>query len=74
MPMINKVKHLVDSKGISVYKFRQDTGIAQTTAYELYKNPKHLPSIRVLERICDAYQIQPNDILEIISWKNYQKI
>ena len=74
MPMINKVKNLVDSKGISVYKFRQETGIAPTTAYELYNNPKHLPSIRVLERVCESYEIQPNDVLEIVSWKDYQKI
>ena len=74
MPMINKVKNLVDSKGISVYRFRQETGISSTTDYELYNNPKHLPSIRVLERICDAYGIQTNDVLEIVSWKDYQKI
>ena len=74
MPMINKIKNLVDSKGISVYKFRQETGISSTTAYELYNNPKHLPSIRVLERVCEAYELQPNDVLEIVSWGNYQKI
>ncbi len=72
--MINKIKNLVDSKGISVYKFRQETGISSTTAYELYNNPKHLPSIRVLERVCEAYELQPNDVLEIVSWGNYQKI
>lgn len=70
--MINKVKPLVDTKGISVYQFRKDTGIAQTTAYELYNNPKHLPSIRVLERICDAYNIQPNDVIERLTWNKYQ--
>ena len=49
--MINKVKSLVDAKGIRVYQFRKDTGVAQTTAYELYNNPQHLPSIRVLAYI-----------------------
>ncbi|MDJ0650660.1 MAG: helix-turn-helix transcriptional regulator [Xenococcaceae cyanobacterium MO_188.B19] len=72
--MINKIKNVVDSQKISVYKFRQETGISSTTAYELYNNPKHLPSIRVLERICQAYDLQPNDVLEMVPWEDYQKI
>jgi DNA-binding Xre family transcriptional regulator len=72
MPMINIVKNLVDSKGITVYRFRKDTGISQTTAYELYNNPQHLPSIKVIERICEAYQVQPNEIIQSVSWKEYQ--
>ncbi len=74
MPMINKVKDLIDSKGISVYKFWKETGISSTTAYELYNNPAHLPSIRVLERVCVAYKLQPNDVVEIVSQEEYQKI
>ncbi len=74
MPMINKVKNLVDSQGISVYRFRQETGVSTTTAYELYNNPKHLPSLKSLERICETYKVQPNDLLEIVSWEDYQKI
>ncbi len=58
---------------MSVYKFRKDTGIAQATAYELYNNPKHLPSIRVLERICETYRIQPNDVIEMVSWDEFNK-
>ncbi len=73
MPMKNKIKMLVDDRGISVYQFRKDTGIAQATAYELYNNPKHLPSIRVLERICEAYRMQPNDVIELVSWDEFNK-
>ena len=73
MPMKNKIKTLVDNRGMSVYKFRKDTGIAQATAYELYNNPKHLPSIRVLERICETYRIQPNDVIEMVSWDEFNK-
>jgi DNA-binding Xre family transcriptional regulator len=73
MPMKNKIKNLVDARGISVYQFRKDTGIAQATAYELYNNPKHLPSIRVLERICETYQLQPNEVIEMVSWEIYNQ-
>ncbi len=72
--MINKVKNVVDSRGISVYRFRQETGMSATAAYELYNNPKHLPSLKNVERICEAYKLQPNDLLEIVSQEDYQKI
>lgn len=65
--MINKVKLLVDSKGISVYRFGKEAGIAQTTAYALYNDPRHLPSIGVLKRICEVYQVQPNDVIESLT-------
>lgn len=66
MPVKNKIKELVDTKGISVYQFRKDTGIAQRTAYDLYNNPDQLPNAVVLSKICDRYEVQPNDVLEWI--------
>lgn len=64
MTVRNKIKHFVDSKGMSVYQFRKDTGIAQRTAYDLYNNPDQIPNATVLKKICDRYEIQPNEILE----------
>jgi DNA-binding Xre family transcriptional regulator len=42
----------------------KDTGIAQRTAYDLCANQTQLPSPDVLRKICNTYQIQPNEILE----------
>lgn len=64
MPMKNHIRDLIDRKGISVYQFRKDTGIASRTAYDLYNKPEHLPSPDVLRKICDAYEVQPGVILE----------
>lgn len=66
MPMRNKIKEFVDSRGMTAYQFIKETGIAAGTGYKLYKDPKHRPSPDVLEIICDTYEIQPNDILEWI--------
>lgn len=66
MTVKNKIKQFVDSKQISVYQFRKDTNIAQRTAYDLYNNPDQLPNATVLRKICDSYEIQPNEILEWI--------
>ena len=65
--MKNKLKSLLESREVSVYRFQRDVGIAQRTAYDLVNNPDQLPSSTVLSKICDAYRIQPNEILEWIS-------
>ena len=66
MPLRNKIKQFIDQKGISVYRFRQETGIAQRTAYDLYNKAEQLPSPDVLRKICDTYQVQPNELMEWI--------
>ena len=66
MPMRNKIKELVDGRGLTVYQFVKETGIAPGTGYKLYKDPKHRPSPDVLEAICETYEIQPNHVLEWI--------
>jgi DNA-binding Xre family transcriptional regulator len=66
MPVKNKIKEFIESKGISVYKFRKDTGIAQRTAYDLYHDPWQLPNSNVMTKICDSYQVQPSEIIEWI--------
>jgi DNA-binding Xre family transcriptional regulator len=66
MAVRNKVKQFLDQRGITPYQFRKDTGIAQRTAYDLYNNPGQIPSSTVLSRICDAYEVQPGELLEWI--------
>lgn len=63
MPMQNRVKQFLTERGLTTYQFIKDTGIAPATGYKLAKNSSHLPSINVLEVICDRYQIQPTAIV-----------
>jgi DNA-binding Xre family transcriptional regulator len=63
MAVRNTIKDFVDRLGISVYEFRKRTQIAQSTAYSLYNNPDQLPNSSVISKICDAFEIQPNEIL-----------
>lgn len=64
--MRNKIKAFVESREISVYAFREKTGIANKTAYDLVNTPTQIPSGNVIAKICDAFEIQPNEILEWI--------
>ena len=64
--MRNKIKQFLDGREITRYRFMQDVGIAQGTAYSLYANPEQLPSSVVLTKICDTYKVQPGELLEWI--------
>lgn len=66
MPVKNKLRELLTAREITVYRFQRDVGVAQRTAYDLVNNPYQLPSSTVLSKICDAYRIQPNEVLEWI--------
>lgn len=61
--MKNRIREFLAERGLSVYRFQKDTGISPTTAYALSNTPNQLPSSTVLTKICDAYQVQPNEIL-----------
>ncbi len=61
--MKNRVKAFLEERGLSVYRFQKDTGIAPSTAYNLAGRPEQLPSSTVLSKICDTYEVQPNEIL-----------
>ncbi|NEO33858.1 MAG: helix-turn-helix transcriptional regulator [Symploca sp. SIO3C6] len=67
MPIYNKIKALANSNGDGTnYKFWKRSGLAQSTAYRLYRDPKVYPSERVLAVICATYGVQPGDCLEYV--------
>ena len=68
MSIRNKIKAMAVSKGDTTnYKFWQRSGLPQSTAYRVYRDPKVYPSESVLSTICQAYGVQPGDCLEYIN-------
>ena len=65
MAVRNTIKEFIQGRGISVYRFRQDIGVSQSTAYELVSNPSRIPNGDVLNKICEKYQVQPG---VLIAW------
>ncbi|MFN7216459.1 helix-turn-helix domain-containing protein, partial [Microcystis sp.] len=55
MVLKNRVKEFTEARGITISKFIQQTGIAMSTGYKLSQNPDQLPSVAVLQAICDRY-------------------
>lgn len=66
MPMRNRVKGIVEGKGITPYRFWKDVGCSRDVAYKLVNNSSYIPREIVLEAICRAYSLQPGDLLEYI--------
>ncbi|MEM7578287.1 MAG: helix-turn-helix transcriptional regulator [Cyanobacteria bacterium P01_A01_bin.80] len=64
MPVINNLKLFLEKRGITVYRFREDCKISNTTAYNLCNKPEQVPHPGVLNKICDFYEIQPGEILK----------
>ncbi|MEH1923256.1 helix-turn-helix domain-containing protein [Nostoc sp.] len=64
--MRNRIKEFVDSKGMSVYQFWQETGISRTTAYNLYNNSAQYLARDVMNAICTRYRVQPDILLKWI--------
>lgn len=62
--MRNKIKQFLESRDLSAYRLVKDTGISDTTGYRLAADPTYVPSAKVLEAICEAYNVQPGEILE----------
>ena len=66
MPIKNKIKSFVDDRGMTVYRFRDEVGIANGTAYGLYNRPHQYPSKEVVAKICKVYGVHPGDLLEYV--------
>lgn len=70
MPIYNKIKALANSNGDDTnYKFWKRSGLAQSTAYRVYRDSRAYPSESVLAIICAAYNVQPGDCLEYVPEK-----
>lgn len=63
MAIRNRIKDLVDGMGKNRYRFWKETGVAQNTAYALYDDPTQIPTAAVMDKICNAYGVQPGDFI-----------
>lgn len=63
MPVKNRLKEFIKERQISTYRFWKDTGLSRPTAYRACKDSDYPLAGEVLDKICDAYKIQPGEIL-----------
>jgi DNA-binding Xre family transcriptional regulator len=63
--LVNRLKAILDAKGLSSFKLSKLTSLSPTTTRKIYGDRDYIPSPDVLERICLGLEVQPGDILEI---------
>ena len=61
MNLCDKLKNLRQSKGITVYRLSQETGISQNHIREL-ESGKRNPSVETLRRLCDALAVNLSEM------------
>ena len=71
--MLNRIHEFIQNRGISRYRFWQDTQLGRDTAYRLCNDPTYIPTGAVLEKICSAYKLQPGEFLEWFDDQPHQK-
>jgi DNA-binding Xre family transcriptional regulator len=64
MPMRNRINELIETLGVSAYRFAEQTGISKNTVYLLKNNPSQFPSNEVFDRIISTYKVKPDNIVE----------
>lgn len=61
--MKNRVKEFIQERGITAYRFWKETGLSRPTAYRVCSDPDYPIGGDVLEKICDAYKVQPGEVI-----------
>jgi hypothetical protein len=59
----NLIMPRLEQRGITRYRFWQDTGLSRATAYRLCDDPTCIPTGDVIEKICWAYGWHPGDFI-----------
>jgi putative transcriptional regulator len=68
-----KIDELLEKQGRSFYWLAKQTGISHTTLWRLKKGKAVGINFPTLEKMCDALECQPGDILKIGSQKSTEK-
>jgi DNA-binding Xre family transcriptional regulator len=63
MAVFNRIRKFIEERGISRYRFWQDTQLGRDTAYRLCNDPSYIPTGSVLDKICSTYKVQPGEFL-----------
>ena len=61
--IVNRVKDILQEKGLTAAAFARVTNIARNTSYSLARDPGHFPNREVLDAICTTFNLQPGDVL-----------
>ena len=59
----NRIREFLNERGIKPYGFCKAANISQNTGYGLVKDETRIPDPVVLGKICNAYRVQPSELI-----------
>jgi putative transcriptional regulator len=62
-----KVSELLEERSRTFYWLAKETGISHTTLWRLKKGKAYEVTLETLDKICQALNCQPGDILRFVS-------
>ena len=68
-----RIDALLENRGRSFYWLSKETGISHTTLWRLKKGKALGINFETLEKMCDALQCQPGDVLTRTNTKKIRK-
>jgi putative transcriptional regulator len=68
-----RIDELLGNRGRSFYWLANETGISHTTLWRLKKGRALGMNFETLEKMCDALQCQPGDVLSLTNRKKITK-
>lgn len=71
--LYEKLFSLMENKGVTMYKLRQEKAIGQSTYYKLKEGTGNIDT-RTINKLCRILDCQPGDILEYVADKNIPTI
>jgi DNA-binding Xre family transcriptional regulator len=63
MAIKNLVAQVVEARGMTRYKFWQETGLARVTAYRLVDDPFYVPDGKIWEKVCRTLDCPISELL-----------
>jgi DNA-binding Xre family transcriptional regulator len=63
MAVKNLIAQALEAKQMTRYRFWRETGLARVTAYRLVDDPTYVPGGEVLDKVCQALNCQPGELM-----------
>ncbi len=70
----NRLKDLLNQKGLSIKELSEITGISINTLYSITKRDTRIPSDYILEKIANAFGIAPYELLDFTNQHNIPEL
>jgi putative transcriptional regulator len=62
--IVNRLSRLLGERRMSVMELKRRTGLSYVTVHNLYSGKSNRVDFETLDKICDALDVTPGDILE----------